>query len=156
MSAGVPVGATTPNQPFMTTPGTVSLRDGRSGRPGKRCSEVMASRRTLPACTTAFAAAIELIITCVDAARDVLRHLRGGAIGHLDQAEVGAPVEQLGGEGRRARGRVEGDRELAAVGLGVGDELGQRMRPATSAFTDSICGPRLQTIATGVKSRAGS
>ena len=65
MSAGVPVGATTANQPFMTTPGTVSLTDGRSGNPGKRVADVTAMRRTLPACTTALAAAMELIITWV-------------------------------------------------------------------------------------------
>ena len=37
--------------------------DGSSGKPGKRLPEVTARRRTLPACTTALAAAIELIIT---------------------------------------------------------------------------------------------
>ncbi len=47
----------------MTTPGTVSLTAGRSGRPGKRLAEVMAMRRTLPACTIALAAATELIST---------------------------------------------------------------------------------------------
>ncbi len=30
------------------------------------------------------------------------------------------------------------------------------VRTGRSAFTDSICGPRLHTIATGVKSRVGS
>jgi hypothetical protein len=34
---------------------------GRSGKPWKRVAEVTASGRTLPACATALAAAIELI-----------------------------------------------------------------------------------------------
>src|SRR5271156_4934651 len=50
-------------KPFITTPGTVSRSDGRSGNPGNRWSEVIARRRTLPDWTTALAAAIELIIT---------------------------------------------------------------------------------------------
>src|SRR5580704_6460075 len=52
MSVGVPAGATMAKKPFITTPGTVSRSVGRSGKPGKRVSEVTASRRTLPAWTT--------------------------------------------------------------------------------------------------------
>ena len=59
----MPVGATMENKPFITRPGIVSLSDGRSGNAGKRLLEVTARRRTLPACTTALAAAGELIIT---------------------------------------------------------------------------------------------
>ena len=76
-------------KPFITTPGTVSRSVGRSGKPGKRMSEVTASRRTLPAWTTALAAAIEHH-HLVDAAGDVLDHLRAGSIRHFDQIEAGA------------------------------------------------------------------
>ena len=58
MSAGMPFGPTSTNQPSMVTPGTVSLMVGISGNAGKRCEELMASQRSLPACTMAFEAAI--------------------------------------------------------------------------------------------------
>ena len=61
--AGVPAGATMAKKPFMTMPGTVSRNVGKSGKFGNRFSDVTARRRTLPASTTALAAAIELIIT---------------------------------------------------------------------------------------------
>ena len=49
-------------------------------------------RRTLPASTTARAAAIELIITAASFAGDVLGHLCCGAMvgGYLDETKVGA------------------------------------------------------------------
>jgi hypothetical protein len=44
MSGEVPIGATNPNQPSTTTPGSVSLIAGRSGKPWKRVAEVMQHR----------------------------------------------------------------------------------------------------------------
>ena len=55
----------------------------------------------MPACTTALGGGDRAHHHLVDAACDVLGHLRSGAVRHLDQAEAGALVEEL----RRERGR---------------------------------------------------
>ena len=62
----------------------------------------------------------------IDAAGDVLGHLRRRTIRHLDQAEVGPFVEQPGGERRGAGGVVERDRQLCAICPGMGDQLAHR------------------------------
>ena len=63
MSAGMPAGATSTNQPSMVTPGTVSFMVGRSGRIGKRLVELTREVRSLPACTMALVTASDEIST---------------------------------------------------------------------------------------------
>jgi hypothetical protein len=104
-------------------PGTVSLSEGRSGKPGKRLPEVTARRRTLH---HGVGGGNRAHHDLVDAACDVLRQLRGGAVGHFDQPEAGAPIEQLGAERGGAGGVVEGDRQLAGIRFGGGDQLAHR------------------------------
>src|SRR5207253_3699771 len=53
----------------------------------------------------------------------VLRQLRGRAVRHFDKPQVYAAVEELCREGGGARGRVEADREPAAVRPGTVEKL---------------------------------
>ena len=53
----------------------------------------------------------------------VLGHLRRGAVRHLHEIEVRTAVEKLGGKRGCAGGVVETDRQLAAMGPGVVEEL---------------------------------
>ena len=62
----------------------------------------------------------------VGAACHVCGHLRSGPIRHFDQAEIGTLVEQLRCERGGPGGVIEGDRELARIRFGVGDQFTDR------------------------------
>ncbi|MNC94296.1 hypothetical protein D3C83_111130 [compost metagenome] len=55
-AGGVPAGATSPNHPRFSKPGTVSATAGTFGSCGERCLLVTASARILPAVTKPIAA----------------------------------------------------------------------------------------------------
>jgi hypothetical protein len=66
---------------------------------------------------------MELIHHLVGAACKVCSHLRSGPIRHFDQAKIGTLIEQLRCERSGACRVVEGDRELAGIRFGVGDQF---------------------------------
>ena len=96
ISAGVPAGATTANQPFITTPGTVSLQRRQIRQAGKALARGDGDAAHLAGLHDRIGGGDRTDHHLVDAAGDVLGHLRGGAIRHFDQSEIGALVEQLG------------------------------------------------------------
>ena len=74
------------------------------------------------------------------------------AIGHVQHVDAGHHLEQLAGHMRR--GPIAGRRhgELARIGLGVGDQRGDRRGPETDGLTSRTLGTRTMP-ATGAMSR---
>ncbi len=125
-SAGVPAGATMAKKPSITMPGTVSLQRRQVRQARKALARGDGEAADLAGLHHSVGGGNRAHHDLVDAAGDVLGHLRGGAVGHFNQAEVGALVEQLCRERGGAGRIVEGDREPARIGFGVGDQLGDR------------------------------
>ena len=123
ISGGVPRGAPTPPQVAASYPGTVSAMVGV----GEQLEPFGACHRDRP--QLAGADLRQCRHHHVDAdlhlpADQIGHHRRAAAIGHVHHVDAGHHLEQLAGEVRRRAGPERGHADLARIGLGVGDRLG--------------------------------
>ena len=126
MSAGVFVGAPTPAQPLELV-GRHGVGHGRHVRQRRRARRRGHRNGAHFAGTDMGDRRGEHVEHHLHPAADqVGQGLRRTAIGHVDDVDAGHELEQLGrdmGSGAVAR---RGEVELAGIGLGIGDELGNR------------------------------
>ena len=76
---------------------------------------------------------------------EILHRRTGAAVGDVPNVGLGQKLEQLAGEMMRGAGAGGAVVQLARVGLGVGDELGQRLgRDLIRIDDDHLWRPRDQ------------
>ena len=98
-----------------------------SGSASERVAVVTASARSLPALMYSIDAAVSAEHDLHLSADQVGERGRAAAIGHVNHVDAGHHLEQLAGH--MGRGPDAGRRhvDLARIGLGIGDELGNRL-----------------------------
>ena len=124
------------------------------GKPGTRNGDEMPSGRTLPACEHAGRRA-EIAEHHRDVAGDhVVQRRQAAAIGHMRRLDAGHALEQLHEQMVRHARPDRGERHLAGIGLGIGDQLRHRLhrQVGLTISTNGVCA----ISASGMKSASGS
>ena len=128
-ACGVCAGARSPVQATVTKSGKpLSIMVGTSGNCGMRFCVVTASGRELARLDQRHQHARRLEGHLHIAGHQIGDRGSAAFIGHVHDVDAGARLEQLTGEMGQHADAARGKIDLARIGLGIGDELGHRMR----------------------------
>jgi hypothetical protein len=109
--------------PSIWKPGIVSPTVGRLSRPGKRCLEVIAIRRSFPLSASAALAATEPDRDLRDSGHRILQGLRRRAIADFDKFDARALGEVLANDALEYGRTVDRIMQLARAGARMDEEL---------------------------------